>query len=218
MGYKLMESGVNVEPAGGFEPGTILTCSQYRQAMGFHTFDVSRADKLEDAARRYRYVSADELRWALDPTMAHVVADLGSGTGFYTDDIAPLARRVYAVDIQPGMHDYYREKGVPENVDLVTSSIDDLPFEAGALDGAFSTNTYHEFATDDALEEVARVIAPGGRLAIADWAAEGHGEAGPPLDERYSAPEATAAITDAGFRIEHAFLRSETFLVVANRE
>ena len=188
------------------------------ESMGFHTFDVSRADKLEDAASRYRYVSAEELRWALDPDETDVVADLGSGTGFYTDDVAPLAERVYAVDIQPGMHEYYREKGVPENVDLVTSGIEDLPFEDGALDGAFSTNTYHEFASEDALDELARVVAPGGRLAIADWAAEGQGEAGPPVDERFSAPAATAAITDAGFSIEHAFLRSETFLVVANRE
>lgn len=186
--------------------------------MGFHTFDVSRADKLEDAARRYRYVSADELRWALGATKTDVVADLGSGTGFYTDDIAPLARRVYAVDIQPGMHDYYREKGVPENVDLVTSGIDDLPFETGALDGAFSTNTYHEFASDDAIEEVVRVIAPGGRLAIADWTSAGRGEAGPPLDERFSADDAAAAIDDAGFRVEYVFERSETFLLVANRE
>lgn len=185
--------------------------------MGFHTFDVSRADKLEDAARRYRYVSVEELRWALDPAETDVVADLGSGTGFYTDDVAPLVDRVHAVDVQPEMHEYYRDKGVPENVALVTSDIEDLPFEDGGLDGVFSTNTYHEFATGDALAELARVVASGGRLAIADWAAEGRGEAGPPHDERYSAPEATAAITDAGFSIEYAFLRSETFLVVANR-
>lgn len=187
-------------------------------SMGFHTFDVSRADKLEDAASRYRYVSAEELRWALEPAESDVVADLGSGTGFYTDDVAPFVSRVYAVDIQPGMHDYYREKGVPENVDLVTSGIEDLPFETGGLDGAFSTNTYHEFASDDALAEVARVTAPGGRLAIADWTAAGGGEAGPPLDERFDADEAAAAVDDAGFRVEHVFERSETFLLVANRE
>lgn len=186
--------------------------------MGFHTFDVARADKLENAARRYRYVSAEELRWALDPAESDVVADLGSGTGFYTDDVAPLVSCVYAVDIQSEMHDYYRDKGLPENVECVTSGIEDLPFEDGALDGAFSTNTYHEFATDAALRELARVIAPGGRLAIADWTADGHGEAGPPLDERFSLDDATTALTDARFTIEHAFDRSETFLLTATRE
>lgn len=185
--------------------------------MGFHTFDAERADKLEDAARRYRFCSAEELRWALDPDPADTVADLGSGTGFYTDDVAPDVARVYAVDIQPEMHDLYREKGVPENVDLVTSGIDDLPFDDDSLDGAFSTNTYHEFATDTALAELARVIAPGGRLVLADWSADGSGEAGPPVDERFSTADAVAALDEAGFDVAFEATRPETFLVVGVR-
>ncbi|MEF8814969.1 MAG: class I SAM-dependent methyltransferase, partial [Halovenus sp.] len=114
--------------------------------MGYHTFDAGRADKLEDAQDRYRSLSAEELRWALSPESDETVADLGSGTGFYTDDVAPAVDTVYAVDIQEAMHDYYREKGVPDNVDLVTSAVDDLPFDTSSLDGAFSTMTYHEFA------------------------------------------------------------------------
>jgi hypothetical protein len=49
------------------------------------------------------------------------------------------------------MHDYYRKKGVPENVDLVTSGVDDLPLDSDSLDAAFSTMTYHEFASEQAL-------------------------------------------------------------------
>lgn len=185
--------------------------------MGFHTFDAARADKLEDAARRYRFCSAEELRWALDPDADDTVADLGSGTGFYTDDVAPDVARVHAVDIQPEMHDLYREKGVPENVDLVTSGIGDLPFDDDSLDAAFSTNTYHEFASDAALAELARVIAPGGRLVLADWSADGAGEAGPPVDERFSAADAAAALDEAGFDVTFAATRPETFLVVGER-
>lgn len=176
-----------------------------------------KADRLEDPSQ-YRYLSAEDVYALLGPEPDWTIADLGSGTGFYTDDVAPLVSRVYAVDIQFEMHDYYRDKGLPENVECVTSGIEDLPFEDGALDGAFSTNTYHEFATDAALAELARVIAPDGRLAIADWTADGHGEAGPPLDERFSLDDATTALTDAGFTIEHAFDRSETFLLTATRE
>src|SRR6056297_2575850 len=110
--------------------------------MGHHTFDSSRADKLEQADRRYRFLSAEELLWALEPTSTDTIVDLGSGTGFYTDDVAPHADRVYAVDIQAEMHDHYREKGVPENVELVTSGIEDLPFDDDELDGAISTMTY----------------------------------------------------------------------------
>jgi len=186
--------------------------------MGFHTFDAARADKLERPERRYRFLSAEELVGALDLDGDEAVADLGSGTGFYTDDVALHAGHVHAVDVQAAMHDYYREKGVPENVDLVASGVADLPFADGALDAAFSTMTYHEFAGDDALAEVARVLAPGGRLVVADWAATGRGDAGPPLDERFDAATAAGALRDHGFGVDREAVRPETFLLEATRE
>lgn len=116
------------------------------------------------------------------------------------------------------MHEYYREKGVPENVDLVTSDVSDLPFDDGGVDAAFSTMTYHEFASDEAIAEIRRVLAPDGRLVIVDWAATGSGEDGPPVNERYSADEATDTLRDAGFTVEHEAVRPETFLLAAALE
>jgi hypothetical protein len=129
--------------------------------MGFHTFDADRAEKLEDEAR-YRYLSREELVDAVEPDPDEVLADLGSGTGFYTDDVAPFVGAIRAVDLQRAMHDRYREKGPPENVSLVTADVADLPFADAELDGAFSTMTFHEFASETALSEVARVLRPGG--------------------------------------------------------
>ncbi|WP_049902855.1 class I SAM-dependent methyltransferase [Halococcus agarilyticus] len=186
--------------------------------MGYHTFDAARADKLEETAWRYRFLSAEELLWALSPSPEHAVADLGSGTGFYTDDVAPHASEVYAVDVQEAMHEYYREKGVPANVELVTTDIEELPFENGSLDAAFSTMTYHEFASDDAFAAIHRVLGPTGRLAIVDWTATGTGENGPPLDERYTVGAAADSLRDHGFAIEHEISRPETFLLVATIE
>lgn len=186
--------------------------------MGYHTFDVERADTLETAGRRYRFLSAEELLWALSLSPDDTVADLGSGTGFFTDDVAPHADHVYAVDVQAEMHEYYREKGVPETVDLVTSNVSDLPLEDGAVDAAFSTMTYHEFAGDEALAEIRRVLRSGGRLVVVDWTATGTGADGPPLEERYSADEAAAALRTAGFGIEHEAVRPETFLLIARLE
>jgi ubiquinone/menaquinone biosynthesis C-methylase UbiE len=181
--------------------------------MGFHTFDVDRADRLEDDSR-YRYVSVDELLALFDPEGA-VVADLGSGTGFYTDDVAPYADLVYAVDVQPAMHDYYREKGAPDNVEFVTAEAADLPFGDGALDAVFSTMTFHEFASEAALAEVARVLGDGGRLGVADWTAQGLGEAGPPMDERYDLDDAVAMAETAGLAVERGDERRETFVLRA---
>jgi ubiquinone/menaquinone biosynthesis C-methylase UbiE len=186
--------------------------------MGYHTFDVEGADRLEEAERRYRYLSAEELLWALALDSADTVADLGSGTGFFTDDVAPHADTVYAVDVQQAMHDYYAEKGIPDNVEPVTTGIEDLPFADGSIDAAFSTMTYHEFASDAALAEVRRVLASPGRFAIADWSAAGIGEDGPPLDERYTSETAVEDLREHGFVVEHAFTRPETYLVVATAE
>ncbi|WP_336325400.1 class I SAM-dependent methyltransferase [Halovenus sp. HT40] len=186
--------------------------------MGHHTFDADRADKLEDARQRYRHLSAEELLWALSADGDDTVADLGSGTGFYTDDVAPSVGRVYAVDIQEAMHDYYREKGVPNNVDLVTSGIDDLPLETDSLDAAFSTMTYHEFASELAMRELSRVLDEQGTLVVVDWAATGSGDHGPPVDERFSATEAADALRQHGFEIKFEAVRPETFLLVANAE
>jgi ubiquinone/menaquinone biosynthesis C-methylase UbiE len=186
--------------------------------VGHHTFDADRADELENAQRRYRVLSADELLWALSPADDEVVADLGSGTGFYTDDVAPAVDRVYAVDVQDAMHDYYREKGVPDDVTLVTSEVADLPFETDALDAAFSTMTYHEFASRETLGEIARVLEPSGRLVVVDWAASGTGDYGPPVDERFSATDAGAALRESGFGIDFEAVRPETFLFVVRPE
>ncbi|EFW92966.1 Methyltransferase type 11 [Haladaptatus paucihalophilus DX253] len=188
--------------------------------MGFHTFDPEKAAKLEDAGR-YRYVSREELLARLDLGADETVADLGSGTGFYTDDVADFGEAsnvgVYAVDMQDAMHDYYREKGVPENVALVTATIDDLPFDDDELDAAFSTMTFHEFASEDALAEVGRVLRPDGRLVVADWSADGRGESGPPVEERYDLETARELLTAAGFEVESGRERPETFVLVARR-
>ncbi len=186
--------------------------------MGFHTFDPERAGKLEDAGRRYRFCSREELLDALAPVRDGVIADLGSGTGFYTDEVAPYARTLYAVDLQAEMHDLYREKGVPDGVELVTSDVADLPFATDELDGAFSTMTYHEFASEASLAEVARVLRPGGVLVTLDWSADGEGEAGPPRDERFGIDDAVEQFEAAGFEVVRADDRPETFLAVARME
>ena len=184
--------------------------------MGFHTFDPASADRLEDPTR-FRFLSREELLQALSVPKDATVADLGSGTGFYTDEVAPRAGTVYGVDVQTEMHDRYREKGVPGNVRLVTADVNDLPFDDGDLDAAFSTMTYHEFAADESLEELARVVRPGGRVVTLDWSRSGTGADGPPMDERFALADAVERFESAGFRTVEASSRKETFVHIARR-
>lgn len=183
--------------------------------MGFHTFDADRAGDLE-SLERYRHVSAEELLGAAAIARDDSVLDLGSGTGFYTDGLAAVAGVVYAVDLQPEMHAHYREKGMPDTVEPVVAEGGSLPFETDGVDVAVSTMTYHELPSE-AVEELARVLRPGGRLVVADWTAAGPGEAGPPVEERFDAWTAGAALDEAGFEVRRAESRRETFFLLAVR-
>jgi ubiquinone/menaquinone biosynthesis C-methylase UbiE len=181
--------------------------------MGYHTFDADAADRLEDAGR-YRFCSREELLGHLDLDWRATVGDIGSGTGFFTDDVAPLVGRIYAVDVQRAMHDYYRSKGVPENVELLTGTADAIPLADDSLDGALSTMTFHEFATGESVAELRRIIRKNGPLVVVDWSAAGSGDHGPPLEERYDMLEAMELLETAGFEISCAHERVDTFLAV----
>ncbi|MFB6094629.1 MAG: class I SAM-dependent methyltransferase [Halanaeroarchaeum sp.] len=182
--------------------------------MTKHVIDPESASKLQDVSR-YRYLSRDELLASLDPDPEATVIDLGSGTGFYTRDVAPWVGFVYAVDLQPAMHEAFAENGVPENVELVTAGVSDLPLDDDAVDAAVSTMTFHEFVGEAALSELRRVMAPGARLVVVDWSADGRGERGPPLDGRYGPGGASDRLEAAGFEAERVEGRLETFVVTA---
>jgi SAM-dependent methyltransferase len=182
--------------------------------MGFHTFDPDGADRLE-GEHRFRFCSREELLQYLP--REGTVLDLGSGTGFYTDEVAPFVERVLAADLQPAMHGRYREKGVPDNVSLLTVGADPLALADDSVDGAFSTMTFHETTTEASLADLARALAPGAPFVVVDWSRRGRGEAGPPIDERFDADRARELLAGAGLAVEHATERSETFHAVARR-
>jgi SAM-dependent methyltransferase len=147
------------------------------------------------------------------------VADLGSGVGFYTDRIAALTTgTVYAMDVQPEMHEFYRSRGVPANVVLVTGDVTHLEFPEASLDVAFSMAAWHESGGVVDLAGLVRALRPGGRLVIVDWRKEtDSAESGPPLDIRFSKEEVAAALRPHFRTVSSEDLGSVMFAVVAVR-
>lgn len=172
--------------------------------------DAEKAEELEDESR-YRFVSGEEIVEHLSGD--DLVVDIGSGTGFFTDDIADAVEKVCAVDFQEQMHRHYRDKGVPENVELIQGKASEIEIEADVIVSIFS---FHEIEQEKALETFSRVLEDGGKLVVFDWSARGSSDYGPPPEKRLDAESAAEKIGGV-LKVEEAVERRDTFKVVASR-
>lgn len=108
----------------------------------------------------------------LDPS--HTVLDVGSGTGLLTLPAARVSDTVWALDISERMGDYLSAKAQSAglgNVETVTASAVSLPLVDSTVDVVISNYCFHHLASEQklvALEEVNRVLTPGGRVVIGD--------------------------------------------------
>jgi ubiquinone/menaquinone biosynthesis C-methylase UbiE len=100
--------------------------------------------------------------------------DAGTGTGRMLELLAPHAGRAVGVDVSPDMLAIARDRLLRENLKNAQVRLADiyrLPFTADRFDAVLFHQVLHYL--DDpgaAVAEVARVMAPGARLLIADFA------------------------------------------------
>lgn len=103
---------------------------------------------------------ADELGLAPGTTMV----DLGAGTGKLTRLLLPSGARVVAVEPVASMREQFAA-AVP-GVDVVDGTAEAVPLGDGEADAVVVAQAAHWFALDVALAEIARVLRPGGGLAL----------------------------------------------------
>jgi ArsR family transcriptional regulator len=118
---------------------------------------------------------------------ATTVADVGTGTGFVAAGVASRAGRVVAVDNSRAMLDVARANlgalGLT-NVELIEGEVTALPLASDSVDAAFANMVMHHAEEPAAvLEEMARVVKPGGSVAVVDavehryeWMREEHAD------------------------------------------
>lgn len=102
-----------------------------------------------------------------------VVADLGCGTGNASAQLAPVVRKVIAVDRESAMLDAAKVTlGEYSNVEFRKGEIEKLPLRDGEVDAAVMFLVLHHLAEPArAVAEVARCLKPHGVLLLVDMVA-----------------------------------------------
>jgi SAM-dependent methyltransferase len=118
------------------------------------------ADAYERARPEY---PADAVRWLAGEHPVDVV-DLGAGTGKLTRGLVALGHRVTAVEPLPEMLEHLC-RAVPDAIPLAGSA-EAIPLPDESADVVVCAQAFHWFDHAAALPEIARVLRPGGRVAL----------------------------------------------------
>jgi SAM-dependent methyltransferase len=113
----------------------------------------------------------------LNPRPGERILDLATGTGWTSRRIARFGARVTGVDIAADLLDAARAKAEQDllRIDYEIGDAEYLPFENGSFDAVVSTfGVMFASRPEAAAVELARVVRPGGRIALATWSADGN--------------------------------------------
>jgi len=122
------------------------------------------------SASHRRDVDLDLLLEHLQPARTDRVLDVATGTGFTALALLPLVRSVVGVDLTYGMLDEARRLApVPGAIRWVVGDAEALPLVDGAFTIVTCRRAPHHFGdVERGVDEMLRVLAPGGRLGIVD--------------------------------------------------
>lgn len=174
-----------------------------------------------DDPKRDAWQKPHEVLTALAPRPDARIADIGSGTGYFTVRLARHVPegRVYGVDVEPDMVKFLEDRARKAGATNVTSILGapDDPDLPEKVDLVLMVDVYHHIANRGRyLRNLAASLKPGARVAIIDFNASS--PIGPPPAERIGADRVKDEMTAAGYALaaEHAFLPNQYFLVFAS--
>jgi len=101
------------------------------------------------------------------------VLDVGAGMGAGTVVAARAGAHVVAVEPTPFLRAILRVRRLGQRarkkIEIVDGSAEQLPVDAATIDAAWAVNVMHHWTNaDTAIDELCRVVVPGGRILLVD--------------------------------------------------
>jgi len=209
----------------------LLTCAAVQARLAAaqsphthqHSFgDAGKWAQVFDDPKRDAWQKPHEVIQALALEPDAVIADIGSGTGYFSARFANMLPqgRVYGVDTEPDMVKYLAQRAQREGLKNViaiagTPGHPRLPEKADLI---ILVDVYHHVGDrENYFRKLGASLKPGGRLAIIDFRMDS--PEGPPKAARIEPGQVKAELERAGYELaqEHAFLPRQYFLVFGRR-
>jgi ubiquinone/menaquinone biosynthesis C-methylase UbiE len=137
-------------------------------------FDPAHGKGLEDPARLEALPQASVVE-LLKLSGAETVVDYGAGTGVYTIAVAQAvpSGKVFAVEALPQLVELLRAKITPElegRLCICETGDNVVPIDDAEADRVVMVDVLHHlYDQPEALDEVVRVLKPGGLFVVLDW-------------------------------------------------
>lgn len=177
---------------------------------------------LEDSERD-GYQKPEQVVEALDLRQGEVIADIGSGSGYFSVRFARAVGprgRVIGVDVNPDMIAHLNrrahEAGL-HNLQTILAPPDDPLLPPAGVDRVFICNTWHHIESQaDYLAHIREALRPGGQLIIVDFVKK-ELPLGPDMEMKIARDDVVSSIERAGFELiqEPIFLPYQYFLIFA---
>jgi ubiquinone/menaquinone biosynthesis C-methylase UbiE len=176
--------------------------------------------KALDDPKRDAYQKPHEVMEALAVKEGEIIADIGSGSGYFTLRLAKHvgpSGRVYAVDVSPDMIRHLNTRirdGGLTNVTTVLAPPDD-PLLPQPVDRFLIVDVWHHIDDQPGyLTKMKKLLKPGGRVIMIDFHKR-ELPVGPAVGMKIAREDLLKQMTSNGFRLaaEHTFLPYQYFMV-----
>lgn len=171
-----------------------------------------------DDPERDKWQKPHQVIQALELKPDSIVADIGSGTGYFATRLAHMVPQgaIYGVDAEPEMVKFLKERAEKlglKNLYSIQGSAKS-PSLPKKVDLVLFVDVYHHIQNrSDYLKAIRSSLNDGGRVAVIDFRQDS--PIGPPVNERFAASDVMDEFKQAGFALlkENEFLPNQYFLI-----